>query len=273
MRNEANPFGRLLKDWRRLRGSSQLTLALEAEISARHLSFIENGRARPSREMVMRLVEALDVPNRDRNLFLNAAGYADLYRHSTLDAEEIAPAMGVLKFMLTKHEPYPAFVLDRMWNLLMANDSSQRLLNACLGAADADPALAGNLLRLTLHPRGLRSIIENWATVARALVVRARREAASTYGEDPLKSLVAEVNEFPGIATLGEETCAATALLPVVPLTLSLDGKRLSWYSIIATFGTPQDITLQELRLETFAPVDETTAAFAHTLAENTSTE
>jgi len=266
----ANEFGRLLKNWRRQRGRSQLDLALDADVSSRHLSFIENGRAIPSRAMVLKLVDALDIPLRERNTFLHAAGYASLYRQSTLDDRHLEPALDALRFMLDKHEPYPAFVVDRLWNLLLANDASRALLAACALPPDLDPAISSNLLRLTLHPEGLRPSIENWVEVADALIVNARLEAGASYGDDPLKDLVREVLRYPGVDGVAAAIDASKRLDPVITLNLKLGERRLSWFSIIATFGTPQDVTLQEIRLETFAPADEQTRHFAEELAVRT---
>ena len=262
-----NEFGRLLKNWRRQRGRSQLDLALDADVSSRHLSFIENGRATPSRAMVLKLVDALDIPLRERNAFLHAAGYASLYRQSTLDDRHLEPALDALRFMLEKHEPYPAFVVDRLWNLLLANDASRALLTACALPPDLDPAVSSNLLRLTLHPEGLRPSIENWVEVAGALIVNARLEAGASYGDDPLKDLLREVLRYPGVDGVAAAIDTSKRLDPVITLNLKLGGRHLSWFSIIATFGTPQDVTLQEIRLETFAPADEHTRRFAEELA------
>ncbi len=259
----ANEFGQLLKDWRRARGCSQLNLALDAEVSSRHLSFIENGRSTPSREMVLRLADALDVPLRDRNRFLNAAGYASVYRQSTLDDEELEPALNALRFMLERHEPYPAFVVDRMWNLLLANRASQALLRICGIDHEASATPPPNMLRLVLHPHGLKSRLENWHEVAEALLVRARQEATAAFGDDPLKELLHEIQAYPGVHELLPQLARLPRSAPVIPLVLNLDGQRLSWLTVIATFGTPQDVTLQEIRLETLAPADAATERFA----------
>lgn len=258
-----NEFGRLLKDWRRARGRSQLSLALDADVSSRHVSFIENGRSTPSRDMVLKLAKALDVPLRERNRFLNAAGYASVYRQSTLDDEELEPALNALRFMLERHEPYPAFVVDRLWNLLLANDASQALLKAC----GVDQATPPNLMRLVLHPDGLKPRLENWREVAEALIVRARQEAAAAFGDDPLKELLREIEAYPGVRELVPRLDRLPRSAPVIPLVLNVDGRRLSWLTVIATFGTPQDVTLQEIRLETLAPADEATARFARETA------
>ena len=258
-----NEFGRLLKDWRRARGRSQLKLALDADVSSRHLSFIENGRSTPSRDMVLRIAEALDVPLRERNRFLNAAGYASVYRQSTIDDEELEPALNALRFMLERHEPYPAFVVDRMWNLLLANNASQALLKACGIEPEPVAAPPPNMMRLVLHPAGLKSRLENWHEVAEALLVRARQEAAAAFGDDPLKALLREMETYPGVRELLSRLDRVPRSAPVIPLVLNLDGQRLSWFTVIATFGTPQDVTLQEIRLETLAPADAATERFA----------
>ena len=261
----APSFGAALREWRRARGMSQLDLALSARSSARHLSFLENDRSRPSRAMVLRLAEALDVPLRERNALLAAAGFAAMFRETPLEAAEMGEIRRALSLMLDKQEPYPALVIDRGWRVVMINTACTRLMSLLDLEAGGQPL---NLLRLMLHPAGLRTAIEDWEPGARMLLLQARRELAA--GNDAvLASLLEEVQGYPGVAALEERAPDARAT-PVLPLTLSRGGLRLSWFTTIATFGTPQDVTMQELRVEMFYPADESTDRFARDLAGST---
>jgi transcriptional regulator with XRE-family HTH domain len=258
----ARSFGAALREWRRSRGMSQLDLALSAQSSARHLSFLENDRASPSRAMVLRLAEALDVPLRERNALLASAGFAAMFRETPLEAVAMREVRRALSLMLDQQEPYPALVIDRGWQVLMTNTACTRLMSLLDLAAGGQPL---NLLRLMMHPAGLRSAIEDWEAGARMLLLQVRRELAA--GNDAvLASLLEEVLGYPDVAALEDRTPDARAM-PVLPLTLSRDGLRLSWFTTITTFGTPQDVTMQELRVEMFYPADEATDRFARDLA------
>jgi transcriptional regulator with XRE-family HTH domain len=250
---ERAPLGTLLKDWRRRRRMSQLDLALEAGVSARHLSFLETGRSKPSREMVLHLAEELDVPLRDRNQLLLAAGYAPQYAERTIESPEMAPVREALDLVLTGHEPFPALVVDRWWNLVAAN-RSVRMLLAGVFPALLDPPL--NILRVSLHPDGLAPRIANLAEWRAHLLERLRREVALT--ADPvLADLQAELSAFPG----GEAELDGPARGIAVPLRLRGDGGELRFFSTVATFGTAIDVTLAELSIEAFFPADAETAA------------
>ncbi|MDP6475009.1 MAG: helix-turn-helix transcriptional regulator [Alphaproteobacteria bacterium] len=256
-------FGGALKQARGLHGMSQLTLALEAGVSARHVSFIESGRSQPSRPMVLRLAEALELPLRESNMLLNAAGYAAHYRERGLEDADLAPARRILEMMLERHDPYPALVFNRHWDLVMAN----------MGAANLTrlldlPLLDGpaNLLRLMLHPDLLKPYIEDWQAVARDLVLRARREAEP--GDETAQRLLDEVLAYPGIPEDWRNPVLGPAIEPFLTVTFNAAGRRLSWVTTLTTFGTPQDITLQELRIESFYPADEATQKAAEEMAE-----
>ena len=258
----APSFGAALREWRKIRGLSQLDLALSAQSSARHLSFLENDRARPSRAMVLRLAEALDVPLRERNALLASAGFAAMFRETPLEAAGMREVRRALSLMLDKQEPYPALVIDRGWRVIMTNTACARLMSLLDLEAGGQPL---NLLRLMMHPAGLRSVIQDWEAGARMLLLQVRREVAA--GHDALlASLLEEVLDYPDVAALEDRAPDARAM-PVLPLILSRNGLRLSWFTTISTFGTPQDVTMQELRVEMFYPADESTDRFARDLA------
>ncbi|MEH0841575.1 helix-turn-helix domain-containing protein [Micromonospora sp. CPCC 205711] len=248
------PVGPLLRQWRQRRRLSQLALAVEAEVSARHLSFVETGRSAPSREMVLRLAEHLDVPLRERNELLLAAGYAPVYPHATLDSPELGPVLDTVRLVLRAHEPYPAVALDRHWNLLAAN-AALPLLTAGVAAHLLQPPV--NALRLSLHPQGLAPRIVNLAQWRAHLLARLRRQAALT-GDPVLTALHEELRATPGG---GPDTSGAPGPADVVvPLRLRHDGAELRLLSTVSTFGTPLDVTVEELSVESFFPADEATA-------------
>jgi transcriptional regulator with XRE-family HTH domain len=270
----ASPFGGLLREWRSLRKLSQLELALQAGISQRHLSFLESGRSRPSREMVLGLCETLDVPLRERNALLAAAGFAPLYRERSLQVAEMAPVRRALELTLQHHEPYPAVVVDRDWNLVLQNNAALRFFGL-LG----DPAVIWprtcpdgrpNVMRLTFHPEGLRPYIANWAQLGPSMLNRLRREAAMLSGPHGLNALIEELLSYPGIPDQWRVADWEQPLTPILPMELQKDGLRASLFTMIAMFGTPQDITVDELRLETFFPADPATDALLQQLAART---
>jgi transcriptional regulator with XRE-family HTH domain len=248
--------GELLRAWRRRRSLSQLELALNADVSARHVSFLETGRARPSREMVLHLAEQLEVPLRDRNGLLLAAGYAPQYPERALDTPEMEPVRQALDRFLRAHEPYPAVVIDRHHNLVAANDAVDLLLEG------VDPELLeppANALRVTLHPRGMAPRILNLEEWSGMLLHRLRREAAIT-GDPELESLYAELASYPGVSRepAHDETSGADVVLPM----RMRDGdQELAFFGTISTFGTAVDITLAELSIEAFYPANARTAS------------
>jgi transcriptional regulator with XRE-family HTH domain len=248
------PLGSLLKDWRRRRRLSQLDLALEAGVSARHLSFVETGRSKPSREMVLHLAEQLDVPLRDRNHMLLAAGFAPAYEERAIDAPEMAPVREALDRVLAGHEPYPAVVVDRWWNLVAANRSIA-LFTEHAAAHLLEPPV--NVLRLALHPDGLARRVVNLPEFRAHLLDRLQRQVALT-GDDRLTALHAEVSAYPG----GEASLQPLETGIAVPVRLRHGDRELAFFSTIATFGTAVDITLAELAIEAFFPADEATGAY-----------
>jgi transcriptional regulator with XRE-family HTH domain len=265
---DPSPFGRLLRQWRAQRGMSQLGLATEAGVSTRHLSFVETGRSHPSREMVLRLAETLDVPLRERNALLAAAGFASLYRETALEAPELEPLRRMLDFLLERHEPFPAFLLDRCWNAVRANGAAARGFGVFAGPGPvwADQPL--NLLRVTLHPEGLRPFIVNFDEVAGTLLAHLERSLALFPGDEELGALRDEMHALPDLPAHVLVPNLEAAPQPVLPLHLKRDGLEVRLFSAITTLGTPQDITLQELRIESFMPADPTTEAALRAIAE-----
>ncbi len=258
------PVGNLLREWRQRRRMSQLDLALEAEISARHLSFIETGRSQPSREMVLNLTERLDVPLRERNVLLVAAGYAPVFPEKTLDDPALAAARRAVDMVLAGHEPFPALAVDRHWTLIASNAAVPSLLTG------ADPSLLRppiNVLRLSLHPDGLAPRIANLVEWRAHLLARLRRQIEISADKvlvellDELAALPAPLSKRP-IALSDHEFAGV-----VVPFRLVTDGGILSFISTTMVFGTPVDITLSELALEAFFPADAATAEALQRLA------
>jgi transcriptional regulator with XRE-family HTH domain len=249
--------GQLLKMWRQRRRLSQLALATEADISQRHLSFVESGRALPSREMLLRLTEQLDVPLRERNRLLLAAGFAPAYGERGIDAPEFEAVRGVIERLLASHTPFPALAVDRHWHLLMGN----RPLELLLGGID--PALLEppiNVLRLTLHPQGLASRIRNFREWRAHILERLARQADTT-ADPALGDLAEELKGYPVPAGARPHLSARSGHAGiVVPLELAMpDGRVLSLLSTTTVFGTPLDITLEELAIESFFPADAAT--------------
>jgi transcriptional regulator with XRE-family HTH domain len=250
------PVGTLLRDWRRRRRRSQLDLALDAGVSSRHLSFLETGRSRPSPEMILRLCEQLDVPLRDRNQLLLAAGYAPRFGERDLDDPALAPVREALDLVLRAHEPYPAVVVDRAWNMIAAN-SALGLLTAGIAPELLEPPV--NVLRASLHPDGLAPRIVNLGEWRAHLLERLERHVAVT-GDPELVALHDELTALPGPPPPPGGHAGAGEIL--VPLRLRTgDGGELALFSTIATFGTALDITVAELAIESFFPADEATRA------------
>jgi transcriptional regulator with XRE-family HTH domain len=250
-----SPIGKLLREWRSARGFSQLDLAMRAGFSSRHLSFIETGRTQPSRQALLILAETLEVPLRERNRLLEAGGYAHVYRQTPLAADEMRHVRGVLQFILDRHEPYGAVVLDRYSNLLMGNTAATKMLGTLVDSTllSSSP----NLLRMVFHPLGGRRHIVNWNEVSRHLLARADREL-SVPGDEVAAALLVELREYAGDLT-HEPPAVIRAADVLLPVHIRKDGLDLRLFSAIMTLGTPQDVTLQELRIETFLPADAAT--------------
>lgn len=258
--------GDLLSRWRDVRGISQMKLAHRAGISPRHMSFVETGRSRPSREVLLRLCEELDVPFRERNQLLEAAGYARIYRDSTLDDEAVEQVADVLRFILRSHEPYSAVVVDSEWNVRMANRTHEALMSRLLADAPDVVREERNLLVQTFHPRGLRPAVRNFDEVARVLLDRVERQAR----ENPVRSaygvLADRLRELGGLPE--PPSLPDRGPLPVlVPVELEVGEDLLRLFTTLTTLGTPQDALLQELRIESFFPADDETDAAIRRMA------
>lgn len=246
-------FGDLLRDWRKRRRLSQLDLATEADISQRHLSFVESGRAKPSRDMVLHLAEQLDIPLRERNFLLVAAGYAPVFPERALEDPAMRAARDAVERVLAGHEPHPAIAVDRHWTLLSANRAFAPLLEGIDGALLAPPV---NVLRLSLHPKGAAPRIANLAEWRAHILARLRRQAEVS--ADPvLRALLDELRAYPAPAAARPVDTDGIA----VPLRLATPDGTLSFLSTTMVFGTPVDITLSELTIEAFFPADAETAA------------
>jgi transcriptional regulator with XRE-family HTH domain len=253
----AATIGDHLREWRRRRRMSQLDLAVDAEISTRHLSFVESGRSQPSREMLLHLAERLDVPLRDRNMLLVSAGYAPVFAERAIGDPALAPARKAIELVLKGHEPYPALAIDRHWTLIEANKAVAPLL------AGADPSLLKppvNVLRLSLHPGGLAPRIANLAEWRAHLLERLRKQI--DVSADPvLIALLKELRALPAPNPLRRPPPPnADYAGVVVPLRLVTDAGVLSFLSTTTVFGTPVDVTLSEIALESFFPADRATA-------------
>lgn len=247
--------GELLRDWRRRRRLSQLELSIRADISTRHLSFLETGRSVPSREMVLQLADHLELMLRDRNRLLLAAGYAPVYPESTFEAPELAAVRSAVRQVLRGHEPYPAVVIDRSWNLVDANQSLAVLTDLVDPSLLAPPA---NVLRASLHPDGLAPHIVNLGEWRAHLLHRLRRQAEFS-GDPALAELEDELRGYPCRDPRPEHDLPQASDI-VVPLRVSRPEGVLNLFTTVATFGTPLDVTVSELSIESFYPADEETA-------------
>ncbi len=254
-------FGQRLREWRKACGKSQLDLALNANVSARHLSFLETGRALPSRGMVRRLARTLVLPLRAENILLDAAGFAPRYQERHLEHEDMGSVRRALEFILAAHEPYPAFVLNTHWTILYANQAHKRL-HKNIFPPEARALESSNVLRLVFHPDLLRPFITNWDVVAPLLLKRLYRQIEVPDPDPALIELLEELQGYPGVRGIRQDASVAQKAEPLVPLQMTVDHTSLSWFSTIATFGTPQDITLQELWIESFFPADKATESF-----------
>jgi len=257
-----DPFGAHLRHWRQHRRLSQLDLAQEAEVSTRHLSYVETGRAAPSREMVLRLADRLAVPLRERNALLVAAGYAPMYRQRSLDDPALAAARQAVDLVLKGHEPYPALAVDRHWNLVAHNRLVPLLM---AGAAPELVKPPVNVLRLSLHPEGLAPRIANLAQWRAHLLERLLQQVAAT-GDAVLQALHDELAGYP-VDGAGSAPAGGELSTLVVPFQLQTAAGVLSFISTTTIFGTPVDVTLQELAVESFFPADAATAAALTALA------
>ncbi len=271
---EPSGVGPLLRRWREARHLSQLDLALDAEVSARHVSFLETGRAEPSREMLLMLANVLDIPLRERNFLLLAAGYAPVYGETSLDDPRMTQVRAAVEVILKSNEPRSALAHDRHWNIVMANEAFVRFLTVTLGKEPAGllpltvstlPRL--NVLRLLFDPNGVRKIIVNWEAIAKSLLNEAYRRLAWAR-DDTLKDLITEILAYPGVPARWREPDLEAPHELIVPMELNVGGNIARMFSTVTTVATPHDVTLQELHVEVFYPADAETESVLQSYEE-----
>jgi transcriptional regulator with XRE-family HTH domain len=256
----ASELGHLLRHWRAARGKSQLALSLDSGVSQRHISFIESGRSTPGRTTLLDLAEALAVPLRERNALLLAAGYAPAYSEAAWDADDMRGIQRALDRMLVQHNPYPAVVMDRDWNVLATNESAPQFFNHFIDmGARKGPR---NILHLMFDPAGMRPFIVDWERVARCLLQRVVRESAGQVIDDATRALMVALRAYPGAEAAWQTPAPelpSGAMLPMIPIGFAKDGVVLNYFSMVSTVGTPQTVAAQELRGECMFPADDAT--------------
>lgn len=261
------PMGELLKRWRSVRRLSQLELALEANVSVRHLSYVETGKSQASRQMIVRLAEALDMPLRERNVLLAAAGYAPMFPETEVGAPALSPMRRAIDLILQHQEPYPAFLLDRRWETLATNRAAERIVTFLRGGSAHT-----NMLRQFFDPQDLRANVVNWEEVAGDLLRHLHDVVASAPSDAKARALLDEVLRYPGVSSQWRERELGAAPTPLLTVVFRKDDQRLRFFSTIATFGAPHDVTLEELRVECAFPADEATAELCRALAQEDAT-
>lgn len=257
----ASNVGPLLRHWRGVRGKSQIDLSLDTGVSQRHISFIESGRSVPSRATLLDLASGLDVPLRERNALLLAAGYAPMYSDGAWNALEMQSVTRALDRMLRLHNPFPALVMDRYWNVLMTNESAPRFFGCFIDmTARKGPR---NMLHLMFDPTGMRPFVVNWTEVARSLIERVARESVGRVVDRETKTLLTTLHNYPDVPSNGTTSLGVTEerSLPMVPICLAKDGTTMNYFSMVTTVGTPQTVAAQELRIECMFPADDATEA------------
>ena len=276
---ETGGAGPLLRRWRESRHLSQLELALEAAVSARHISFLETGRAEPSKTMLLTLANVLDIPLRERNFLLLAAGYAPVYGETSLDDPRMTQVRAAVEIILKSNEPRSAIAHDHMWNVVMANAAFVKFLTIILGKEPAGmspmqlttpPRL--NVLHLLFDPNGLRKVIVNWEAIAKSLLNEAYRRLAWAR-DDRLKKLIADILSYPGIPARWREPDLEAPHELILPMELNLDGKIARMFSTVTTVATPHDVTLQELHIEVFYPSDAETESVLQSYEQESQTK
>ncbi|MEX3937302.1 helix-turn-helix domain-containing protein [Paraburkholderia phymatum] len=259
-------LGSLLRYWRDVRGVSQLDLSLDAGISQRQISFIESGRSVPGRETLLTLAQTLDVPLRERNALLLAAGYAPMYSEAPWNAQEMHSVIGALERVVRRHEPFPAIVMDRHWNVLMTNDAAPRFFNCFIDMASREGPR--NMLHLMFDPQGMRPYLADWDTVSRSLLQRVYRESVGRVIDGDTARLLDELLAYPDVPRDWKSwhAPAAAPAMPMIPLGFAKDGAVLRYFSMVTSVGAPQNVAAQELRLECMFPVDDATEARHHAM-------
>lgn len=258
-------FSRMLKHWRGLRRLTQIELATDANVSARHLCFLETGRSQPSREMVQLLGSALDLPLEERNALHVAAGFVPPYGDKGLAAENLQPVRQALDFMLRQQEPYPGIVIDGHWDVRLRNQGSARLLKPFRDSYEMENGLADNAMHVVFHPKGLRQFMTEWDEFARQMIVILHREVAQ--GSRAAAQLLDEIMIYPGLSAEWRLPRQASATSPVMTLQLVKGDYRLSFFSTFTTLAMPTDAALQQIKLECFFPADDATAEIARRMA------
>lgn len=251
----SDDFPKLLRAHRTRGRWSQESLALAADVSPRHLSCLETGKARPSREMVLKLGKVLGLELRERNALLVGAGFASVYPSTPLGELAMAPLSRAVDFVLAQQEPYPALLVDRAWNVLRVNGGARRLLEAFLDASALPATVAQNLVRATLHPRGLRPSFVNWDDVAALALERVERAHHAHPADAELRALLEEVRAYPGVQDAARRASSSGA--PVATLHLKRAGQELRLFALLTSIGTPLDVTAEGLTLESLFPVDD----------------
>jgi transcriptional regulator with XRE-family HTH domain len=259
-----NDFAAALRYWRDKRGYSQLRLSTESHISQRHISFLESGRSQPSRELILKLGTALDIPLRQRNVMLLAAGFAPAYQERKLSDPELSAVKQALDFMLAQQAPYPALVVDRLWNLVMSNGPAAMMIRWLLDMPESQPIPREgiNVLKLMLDPQAIRKYLVNWQDVGADLLHWIQREAMSDGPGSEATSLLEQLIALPGVKAATQTPNLDARVLPFLAMAIRKDDVELNLFTSIATMGTPHDVTVHELRIESFFPADAATAAW-----------
>ncbi len=252
-------LGNLLRYWRDVRGVSQLDLSLEAGISQRQISFIESGRSVPGRDTLLILAQTLDVPLRERNALLLAAGYAPMYSEAPWNAQEMHSVVRALERVVRQHEPFPAIVMDRHWNVLMTNDAAPRFFRHFVDMAAREGPR--NMLHLMFDPQGMRPFVADWDSVARSLLQRVHRESVGHVVDDTTQHLLDELLAYPDVPRdwKTHQVTSSAPTMPVIPLNFVSEGTVLRYFSMVTTVGAPQNVAAQELRMECMFPADDET--------------
>ena len=254
-----NLLGELLRHWRKLRDKNQFDLSSECGLSQRHISFIESGRSVPSRQTLLRMAQVLDVPLRDRNALLLAAGYAPAFSEAAWNSSQMQAVTRSLERMLRQHEPFPALVMDRYWNVLLTNESTPKFFNCFIDMSKRGGPR--NMLHLMFDPNGMRPFVDNWDEVASSLLQRVHSEAVGRFIDAGTKDLLAALKAYPIRKTDDRmsRTSNATPMTPMIPISFRKGDIVLNYFSMVTTVGTPQTVAAQELRIESMFPADDTT--------------
>ncbi len=259
LESRPSQLGNLLRHWRNIRGKNQLNLSIETELSQRHISFIESGRSIPSRQVLLKIAIALDVPLRDRNVLLLSAGYAPAYSQAAWNSDQMQSVTRALGRILRQNEPFPAFVMDRHWNVLMMNEAAPRFFNRFIDVSQLTQP--SNILHLMFDPKGMRPFVDNWDDVASSLLERVRCEAVGRVIDERTKELLAALLRYPGVRTddRAKQRIDHGPITPMIPISFRKGDTVLNYFSMVTTVGTPQTVAVQELRIESLFPSDEAT--------------